>query len=280
MSFVHLSRHGQDFRARSIGWKWWSYSRAIDECTVFEYTVARADAQSIHDHVSTSDEHDVFEYVFLYDAPITDDAFRYLKNLQSLNMRNCNQIREEVFQHLTSLQFLNMSQCRQRTITNQAFLHLTKLRSLNMSMCRQTTIGNDAFRHLANLQSLAIRVCYQITDDAFRHLTDLRSLDIFGCTQTTNDAFRHLRNLHSLEVSYCSQVELSSYPFQHLTNLQCISHTHTKTWWWVIPRAAWRGCTGFWEQCRSHMHGMVVVMEPEELQWNFWGSIPQCQAQN
>jgi len=75
---------------------------------------------------------------------ISDDSFKWFKNLKYLIMIDCNQenITDKGFKYLQGIKHLNISGCNQRTITDQAFEYLKGVTYLDMSGCNQIIVDN------------------------------------------------------------------------------------------------------------------------------------------
>jgi BspA type Leucine rich repeat region (6 copies) len=151
---------------------------------------------------------------------ITDEDFKYLKGIETLRMKFCNQdtITDAAFKHLEGIKHLDMWRCNQKTITNEALKHLKGIKTLNMSGC--TKITDDAFENLVGIEELSMADCDQITGAGFKHLKGIKTLSISKCERITDAAFEHLDSMEYLDMSYCD--EITDEAFKHFKNLKTL----------------------------------------------------------
>lgn len=81
---------------------------------------------------------------------ITDEAFKHLEGIHTLDMTFCTPITNDAFNYLKgSIHTPIMNDCRQDTITDEAFRYLKgSIHTLFMIDCNQNTITDAAFEHL------------------------------------------------------------------------------------------------------------------------------------
>ncbi len=184
-----------------------------DEITKY-FTMCKGTLFNVHlrrNHLNIRDSHLSFlERIHALNicacVHLTDDAFKYLKGIHTLNMVHCSQYRitDEAFAHLKGVHTLSMIGCTQETITDKAFENLKGIHTLKMSKCRQETITDKAFEHLKGIHTLLMIRCDQetITDKAFANLKGIHTLNMVECTQETiTDAiFEHLQGIESFNL--------------------------------------------------------------------------------
>lgn len=115
-------------------------------------------------------------------------TFPRLGHVKFLALDRQWRISDQAFRHVTNLQSLEMWGCHQRRITDEAFRHLSNLTSLDMIWCDQTTITDEPFCHLTNLHSVNVRTCVQTTITASSFSASKKTIVAeYGGVQTKND---------------------------------------------------------------------------------------------
>ena len=205
--------------------------------------------------------------------------------LRELSLRGCHGVDDDVFQHiaaLTNLESLDMRSCEQITGRTIGLLHgggigtgigrlshprLTRLRHLNMKSCFGLTDLRGIAR-LASLQVLNLSECWQIQAEELGHLASLSNLvelDLSGCRNVCNESGRgvpalssmkrlvslclhhcerlrsgalsslaELPELRTLDISRCSQLPASD--LKYLWNLKSLSKLKAS-------HCSWSGCS-------------------------------------
>ncbi|XP_073501452.1 toll-like receptor 3 [Phyllobates terribilis] len=139
------------------------------------------------------------------DARIDDFSFKWLQNLQYLNMEQNKKMyfSEHAFTGLISLTNLSFSGCTFQTFTNTTFLSLSNssLISLNMSKTDLTGIKSGAFHGLQYLEVLDLGI---------------NQIDQFF----TGKEFEGLRSIKQIYLSYNKQLAVTSRSFCSIPTLE------------------------------------------------------------
>jgi len=125
---------------------------------------------------------------------ITDESFKKLTKLQTLNINYCEKITGICFKYLKRLTKLSMVRCPK--IYDSIFGYLSRLIYLNIDHNDQLT--DKICDHLPKLQILHMTYC-RITDKGLMKLTNLKELYIFSSSDLfTSKAFVNLKKLIKL----------------------------------------------------------------------------------
>jgi hypothetical protein len=157
-------------------------------------------------------------------------GFECLGGVHSIDLSDCDQLRDEHITNLGTVSVLNLSGCA--SITNVS--HLGGVKELNLSECRGITSGFECLggvhslslsyctqlrdEHITNLGTVSVlnlRACESITNVS--HLGGVRELDLSACTGVTS-GFECLGGVHSLNLGLCTQLR-----DEHITNLGTVS---------------------------------------------------------
>ncbi|KAL9645772.1 hypothetical protein ABK040_003504 [Willaertia magna] len=145
-----------------------------------------------------------------------------LKQLKTLEISYCNEIKNEWLRDLNNLTELKIIGCK--NISGECLQNFTQLKTLKFTS--NDIINDSQLCHLDNLTKLNIDDNFDISGDCFKYLKQLSSLNISRCENITDDCLVHLNNLISLNVLYCYKINGSS--LQNLKQLQKLTVSITE----------------------------------------------------
>ena len=105
---------------------------------------------------------------------------KYLKNIRTLNLWNC------------------------QNITDNGLKYLNNVRELNISCCYNIT-GNG-FKFLKKIHTLISSACDNLEDNSLQYLSNIHTLDISDCPNITGEGFKYLKKIHTLDISLCDRI--------------------------------------------------------------------------
>lgn len=144
---------------------------------------------------------------------ISDEMFKYLPKLTKLCLGGNVSITDNAFKYLKNLLCLSAN----RTITNIALMHTPKLHSLNLVWNKHIT--ETAFKFLPNLTSLNsgyYASTLTLTSAIFKYIPKLKKLHIGNIKCDHND-FYHLSSLDTLNIEYNRNITNDA--FKYIPNL-------------------------------------------------------------
>lgn len=152
----------------------------------------------------------------LNNSKIFDEDFSQL-NLKSLRLYHNKNITENAFKHLRNLMSLDLTYCN---ITDKALKNLEKLNYLKLSHCKYITI--EGIQNLKYLKKLKLLGNIIPNDELFKlsKLPCLKTLSINRLTCTTED-LKLLINLKYIEITNCQNIDDTL--FEHLINLETLN---------------------------------------------------------
>lgn len=172
---------------------------------------------------------------------ITDEAFKQLASIQTLeklNISHCKEITDTGLEYLSnhpSLIRLNLAGCR--NVSDAGIKHLSTIQTLeklNISYCKEITdTGLEYFSNHPSLTSLDVYKCSLISDEGLKHVATMQRLcyiDLrYTCITLTGLLYlKALPNIHILDLRDCpkiskSDVDILSKAFKE-SAINCIIH--------------------------------------------------------
>ena len=163
---------------------------------------------------------------------LTDRVFKCFGKVESLCMEHCGvYVTGNAFKYLKNLKTLDMSCCNQTSITDESFKQLKGLRSLSMRWCSQKTITDDVFKHLGeSLRELNIRGCKNLTIGMFKYFDRIKKLDASICEKLkmTDKNFEHLKKIQHLNLKCCDLSAVTDKAFENLKMVEFLNISHCK----------------------------------------------------
>ncbi|XP_033106141.1 G-protein coupled receptor GRL101-like [Anneissia japonica] len=184
--------------------------------------------------------------------PETPSAFRYLRNLQILNLHrneitvmgqsffigsislktldlNRNKLQGidlGVFNGLTSLQKLHLSWNKINALPRGVFSSLRSLKTLDLHNNEITGLQQGLFNELTSLETLDLssNIIAYLRQNAFKNLARLQTLDLYDniITDIEQGAFNSLTSLKTLVLSRNAITNIKQGAFNGLTSLQSL----------------------------------------------------------
>jgi hypothetical protein len=111
-------------------------------------------------------------------------------------MNGCNQesISDETFKYFKNLKVLEMEGCNQRTITSKAFYYLKNVLELSICNCDQETINESFLDYICHhVQKLKMINCKQLKFNTKQHYFNLRKIkELYiskSCIENLNEKY-------------------------------------------------------------------------------------------
>ena len=156
---------------------------------------------------------------------INDHSFRYLLNIQDLNLQGCCNPWERKY-HFTDKMFdylLNLKRFyidHNNLITNNGIQKLTKLTDLTLHCCSE--ISNDGLANLTNLEKLSIHNLDKLTDEVFDLLINIKDLEIMD-GNITDKGITKLINIEKIQLVTLCPNSIRCKDYNLLTKLNKLS---------------------------------------------------------
>lgn len=135
---------------------------------------------------------------------LTDNAFRNLKHLIHLEIKNCNLISDVGLEYCQKLQSLCINNC---DITDESLGTLKFLTTLKLYCC--CSVDGSSFSKMKYLTELCIESCN--IQEKYLQIPTLHTLKLLNCSHITGTILIHLPKLRTLyiSISNISDIELS-----------------------------------------------------------------------
>jgi hypothetical protein len=156
------------------------------------------------------------------------------ENLETLNLRACENLSEDVLQHVATKQpkLVELDFQYNRDIGDASLRlvsEMKKLRTLRVGSEKITDDGVQSLTFLKTLKDVSLYKCTSISDQAISSLAklDLESLHLFGCTSIGDQSISVLTksNLQWLNVSACRLTDAGVAEMSKISSLKFIGLT-------------------------------------------------------
>lgn len=116
--------------------------------------------------------------LFISHSIISDDALKWLKNIQELDISGCRNITDAALHYLRGIEVLHINNCPQLT-------------------------GNT-FCSLRGIKKLYIGGLNILNDEPFEHLVGINTLYMLGCRWVSSGILNYIAGVEDLNIMYCS----------------------------------------------------------------------------
>lgn len=153
---------------------------------------------------------------------VANQAFKDKKDLQTVYLPNCTEVRSSAFQNCTSLSSIYLPNCV--SIRNYAF-QSTGITSVDLPNC--TNVGNNTFESCKSLQIVNLPIVSLISSYVFNNCTSLINVSLPECKSIGDSAFLSCSLLQNIDLPKCKT--LNKYAFNSCYQISNVSLPNCKT---------------------------------------------------
>lgn len=132
---------------------------------------------------------------------VANQVFKDKKDLQTVYLPNCTEVRSSAFQNCTSLSSIYLPNCV--SIGNYAF-QSTGITSVNLPYT--TSVGNFAFYRCYSLTQVSLPMCSYIEDNVFYNCRLLNQINLPVCSYIGNSVFFNCFSLSQASLPLCEYI--------------------------------------------------------------------------
>lgn len=147
---------------------------------------------------------------------VANQAFKDKKDLQTVYLPNCIEVRSSAFQNCTSLSSIYLPNCV--SIGSSAF-QSTGITSVDLQNC--INIGSNTFQSCKSLQIVNLPIISSIESGAFKNCTSLINVSLPECKSIGGYAFFSCSLLQNIDLPKCET--LNEYVFNGCYQLSSVS---------------------------------------------------------